>query len=55
MEPEGSLPHSQVLYKYNPVYIIKVKQTGKAVALQVWTEPEGSRRLRLPDFKTLGT
>jgi hypothetical protein len=27
----------------------------KAVPLQVWTGPEGSRRLRLPDFKTIGT
>ena len=27
----------------------------KAIPLQVWTGPEGSRRLRLPDFKTVGT
>jgi len=25
---------------------------GKAVPLQVWTGPEGSRKLRLPDFVT---
>jgi len=25
---------------------------GKAVPLQVWTGPEGSRNLRLPDFMT---
>jgi len=25
---------------------------GKAVPLQAWTGPEGSRRLRLPDFVT---
>ena len=25
---------------------------GKAVPLQVWTDPEGSRKLRLPDFVT---
>jgi len=25
---------------------------GKAVLLQAWTGPEGSRRLRLPDFVT---
>jgi len=31
------------------------KQYGKAIPLQVWTGPEGSRRLRLPDFKTIGT
>ena len=31
---------------------IKVK--GKAISLQGWTGPEDSRRLRLPDFKTIG-
>ena len=29
--------------------------TGAAIPLQVWTGPEGSRRLRLPDFLTVGT
>jgi hypothetical protein len=29
--------------------------TGKAIPLQALTGPEGSRRLRLPDFKTIGT
>jgi len=28
---------------------------GKAIPLQAWTTPEGSKRLRLPDFKTVGT
>jgi len=28
---------------------------GKAIPLQAWTGPEGSRRLRIPDFKTIGT
>jgi hypothetical protein len=28
---------------------------GKAIPLQALTDPEGSRRLRLPDFKTTGT
>jgi len=28
---------------------------GKAIPLMAWTGPEGSRRLRLPDFKTIGT
>jgi hypothetical protein len=27
----------------------------KAISLQAWTGPEGSRRLRLPDFKTIDT
>jgi hypothetical protein len=31
---------------------IEVK--GKAIPLQAWTDPECSRRLRLPDFKTIG-
>jgi len=31
------------------------KGKGKALPLQAWTGPEGSRRLRLPDFKTIGT
>ena len=28
---------------------------GKAIPLQAWIGPEGSRRLRIPDFKTVGT
>jgi hypothetical protein len=28
---------------------------GKAIQLQAWTGREGSRRFRLPDFKTIGT
>jgi len=27
----------------------------KAIPLQAWTGPEGSVKLRLPDFKTVGT
>jgi hypothetical protein len=27
----------------------------KAIPLQAWTGPEGSRSLILPDFKTIGT
>jgi hypothetical protein len=32
-----------------------VLSKGKAIPIQAWTGPEGSRRLRLPDFKTIGT
>jgi hypothetical protein len=32
-----------------------VNVKGKTAPLQAWTGPEGSRRLRLPDFKTVGT
>jgi len=30
-------------------------EKGKAIPLQAWTGPEGSRRLRLPDFKAIST
>jgi hypothetical protein len=33
------------------IYIYK----GKAIPLPAWRGPEDSRRLRLPDFKTIGT
>jgi len=32
-----------------------VLRKGKAIPLQAWTGPEGSRRLRLPGFETIGT
>jgi hypothetical protein len=32
-----------------------IRNKGKANSLQAWTSPDGSRRLRLPDFKTIGT
>ena len=31
------------------------KCKGKAIPIQAWTGPEGSRRLRLADIKTVGT
>jgi len=34
---------------------VESKFKGKAIPLQAWTGPEGSRRVRLPDFKTIGT
>ena len=36
-------------------YKCNVKGKGKAILLQAWTGPEGSSKLRLPDFKTVGT
>jgi len=30
-----------------------VKDKGKAVPLQAWSGPEGSRKLRLPNFVTM--
>jgi hypothetical protein len=35
--------------------IQSVKGKCKAIPLQAWTGPEGSRRLKLSDFKTIGT
>jgi hypothetical protein len=34
-------------------YVFHIK--GKTIPLQAWTGPKGSRRVRLPDFKTIGT
>jgi len=38
-----------------PFVISSTGKKGKAIPLQAWTGPEDSRRLRLPDFKTIGT
>jgi hypothetical protein len=32
----------------------KGKGKGKEIPLQAWTGPEGSRKLRFPNFKTIG-
>jgi hypothetical protein len=37
----------------NDMYLLFIQ--GKAIPLQAWTGPEGSRKLRIPDFKTIGT
>jgi len=37
------------------IFINEYKGKGKTIPLQAWTGPEGSRSLRLPDFKTIGT
>ena len=34
---------------------LKCYTVSKAIPLQAWTGPQGTRRLRLPDFKTIGT
>jgi len=39
---------SVYIYIYIYIYIYK----GKAVPLQVWSGPEDSRKLRLPDYMT---
>ena len=45
--------HDQVLYN-STYHITYYKGEGKSIPLQVWTGTESSRRLRLPDFKTIG-
>jgi hypothetical protein len=45
--------NADLLFYDIPQFIYSCK--GKAIPLQAWTGPEGSRRLRLPDFKTIGT
>jgi hypothetical protein len=41
------------MFIYRGSITVCSKGKGKAVPLQVWTGPEDSRRLRLPDFKTI--
>jgi hypothetical protein len=41
-------------YKKNNI-LQRYTVTGKAIPLQALTGPDGSRGLRLPDFKTIGT
>jgi len=48
--------HIQFLYsKLNKVSYMTLSLRSKAIPLQAWTGPEGSRGLRLPDLKTIGT
>jgi hypothetical protein len=42
-------------YHKNMRIALRGQGKGKAIPLQAWTGPEGSRRLRLPEFKTIGT
>jgi len=36
-------------------FLVWLISKGKAIPLQAWTDSEGFRRLRFPDFKTVGT
>jgi len=42
-------------FKFNKDDRKYLRKKGKVIPLQAWTGPEGSRRLRLPDFKTICT
>ena len=42
----------QFLHNEGPVQTRQYTGKGKAVPLQAWKDPEGSRKLRFPDFVT---
>jgi hypothetical protein len=49
---------SLITYTWNFQYEVTSRKgyvKGKAISLQALTGPEGSRRLRLPDFMKIGT
>jgi hypothetical protein len=43
---------STILYYKSVTMSLCSNKKGKAVPLQVWNGPEGSRKLRFPDFMT---
>ena len=45
------MTHTNLTLLFRRLY--RVKQKGKAVPLQAWSGPEGSRKLRFPDFMTM--
>jgi hypothetical protein len=48
-------PQFSIWHSANRRHTLQKYCTGKAIPLQALTSPEGSRRLRLPDFKTIVT
>jgi len=40
--------------KSNYILVAIPQKTGKEIPLQACTGPEGSKRLKLPDFMTIG-
>jgi len=49
-------PFHQIFTQNNAeTRIRRVKYKSKSNPVQAWTGPEGSRKLSLPDFKTIGT
>ena len=52
----GILRHVDVFVEVTCWFTVSaLSKKGKAIPLQAWTGPEVSRRLRFPDFKTIGT
>jgi hypothetical protein len=50
----GNISHKELIYRMFNFFIIQMIK-GKAIPLQAWTRPEGSRRFRFPYFKTIST
>jgi len=44
--------HQILIYLYTLLARGTFKKKGKSVPLQAWSGPEGSRKLRFPDFMT---
>jgi len=44
-----------IYHCHSSTITVEAFHIGKAIPLQAWTGLEGSRTLRLPDFKTIGT
>jgi hypothetical protein len=53
---KGVGPKISRFYRLRPKYNATIlRRKVKSIQLQAWTGPEGSKRLRLPDFKTIST
>jgi hypothetical protein len=51
----GVLGATKQCMQHNRNELRVIKDKDRAIPLQAWTGPEGSRRLSLPDFKTIST
>jgi hypothetical protein len=54
---EFETPRLQEMLQNKFIFFMEManKVRDKSIPLQAWTGLEGSRRLRIPDFKTIGT
>ena len=48
----GTVQGSRRKLTFGGQYCLHIRGKGKAVPLQAWTGPEGSRKLRFPEFVT---
>jgi hypothetical protein len=53
--PSSGKTHQIPVMMMMLIYWAEAYVKGKAIPLQAWKGLAGSRRLRLPDFKTIGT